>query len=156
MSLVLFLLGDLFSGGSNLFTNQDVSVGTIAGQDINQRDYEIKVQEAIDKQFGPEGSTEQQKQQVRERVWQQMVNERTLKKEFAQLGISVSPDELLDQVQNTQQGSILYQYFSDPANGSSKLSSFRDPVTGGLDSPKVLTAIQNLINSENAKDWLPN
>ena len=57
MSLVLFLLGDLFSGGSNLFTNQDVSVGTIAGQDINQRDYEIKVQEAIDKQFGPEGSS---------------------------------------------------------------------------------------------------
>jgi len=154
MSLVLFLLGDLFSGGSNLFTNQDVSVGTIAGQDINQRDYEIKVQEAIDKQFGPEGSTEQQKQQVRERVWQQMVNERTLKKEFAQLGISVSPDELLDQVQNTQQGSILYQYFSDPQTGQ-VIEQFRDPVTGGLDSPKVLTAIQNLINSENAKDWLP-
>jgi peptidyl-prolyl cis-trans isomerase D len=153
-SLVLFLLGDLFSGGSNLFSSQDVSVGTIAGQDINQRDYEIKVREAIDKQFGPEGSTEQQKQQIRDRVWSQMVNDRTLKLEFERLGIAVSPDELLDQVQNTQQGSILYQYFSDPQSGQ-VIEQFRDPVTGGLDSPKVLSAIQTLINGENAKDWLP-
>lgn len=154
VALLLFLLGDLFSGGSSLFTQQDVVVGNIAGKDINQRDYEIKVQEAIERAFGPEGATDRAKKQIRERVWLDMVNERVTYKEYDALGISVSPEELLDQVQNTQPGSILYQYFSDPNTGQ-VIEQFRDAQTGGLDSRKVLSTVQNIINSENAKDWLP-
>ena len=76
VALLLFLLGDLFSGGSSLFTQQDIVIGNIAGKDINQRDYELRVQETLDKSFGPEGITERAKQQVRERVWMEMVTER--------------------------------------------------------------------------------
>ena len=154
VALLLFLLGDLFSGGSSLFTQQDIVIGNIAGKDINQRDYELRVQETLDKSFGPEGITERAKQQVRERVWMEMVTERITFQEYSNLGISVSPEELLDQIQNTTPGSILYQYFSDPNTGQ-VIEQFRDPQTGGLDSRKVLTTVQNIINSENAKDWLP-
>lgn len=154
VALVLFLLGDLFSGGSSLFNNQDVSIGVIAGDEIDQRSYELKVREAIERQFGTEGANDQAKKSIRERVWQQLINEKILQKQYDKLGISVSPDELLDQVQNTKQGSILYQYFSDPQTGQI-IEQFRDPVTGGLDSPKVLSAIENLLSSENARDWLP-
>ena len=154
VALLLFLLGDLFSGGSSLFTQQDVALGKIAGKEINQREYEIRVQETIGRSSGPEGATEQAKKQVRERVWIEMINELITFKEYGNLGISVSPEELLDQVQNTTPGSILYQYFSDPNTGQ-VIEQFRDPQTGGLDSRKVLTTVQNIINSENAKDWLP-
>ena len=154
VALVLFLLGDLFSGGSSLFNNQDVSIGVIGGEEIDQRDFELKVREAIESQYGTEGANDQAKKSIRERVWQQLINEKILQKQYAKLGISVSPDELLDQVQNTQPGSILYQYFSDPQTGQI-IEQFRDPQTGGLDSPKVLSAIENLLASENARDWLP-
>ena len=137
VALVLFLLGDLFSGGSSLFNNQDVSIGVIGGEEIDQRDFELKVREAIESQYGTEGANDQAKKSIRERVWQQLINEKILQKQYAKLGISVSPDELLDQVQNTQPGSILYQYFSDPQTGQI-IEQFRDPQTGGLDSPKVL------------------
>jgi peptidyl-prolyl cis-trans isomerase D len=154
LAMVLFLLGDLFSGGASIFNQQDQSVGTIAGKEIDRVDYERKVQEAIDKQFGPDGADEKARKSIRDRIWQELVNENVLQPEYDKLGIAVSPDELLDQVKNTQPGSVLYQYFTDPQTGQI-IEQFRDPQTGGLDSPKVLSAIQNLLNSENARDWLP-
>lgn len=154
VALLLFLLGDMFSSGGGFLQQQDIVIGSIAGKDVNQRDYELKVQETIEQSFGPEGATERAKQQIRERVWMDLINEHITFKEYKNLGISVSPEELLDQVQNTQRGSILYQYFSDPNTGQ-VIEQFRDPQTGGLDSRKVLSTVQNIINSENAKDWLP-
>lgn len=154
LAMVLFLLGDLFSGGGSFFNQQEAIVGIIAGEKIDQIEYETLVQEAIDKQFGAEGPSESAKQSVRERIWQKMVDERILQKEYDKLGISVSPDELLDQVKNTQPGGILYQYFTNPQTGQI-IEQFRNPQTGGLDANKVLGAIQNLLNSDNAADWLP-
>ncbi|MEZ4721569.1 MAG: peptidylprolyl isomerase [Flavobacteriales bacterium] len=154
LAMVLFLLGDLFSGGGSFFNQREAVIGIIAGEKIDQIEYETLVQDAIDKQFGAEGPTESAKQSIRERIWQKMIDERVLQKEYDNLGITVSPDELLDQVKTTQPGSILYQYFTNPQTGQI-IEQFRNPQTGGLDANKVLGAIQNLLNSENASDWLP-
>ena len=154
MAMLLFLLGDLFSGGPNIFTQQEQVVGTIAGDEISMQDYELQVQEAIEAQFGVEGATEQAKQSIRERIWEGMIRERVLETQLNQLGLSVSADEILDQVRNTTPGSVLYQYFTDQQTGQI-IEQFRDPRTGGLNSDRVLQAINNLINSENSRDWLP-
>ncbi|NQV51722.1 MAG: peptidylprolyl isomerase [Flavobacteriales bacterium] len=154
MAMLLFLLGDLFSGGPNIFTQQEQVIGTIAGQEISMQDYEVQVQEAIEAQFGVEGATEQDKQSIRERIWEGMVRERVLETQLDQLGMSVSADEILDQVRNTKPGSVLYQYFTDQQTGQI-IEQFRDPKTGGLNSERVLQAINNLLNSENSRDWLP-
>lgn len=154
MAMVLFLLGDLFSGGSNIFTQQEQIIGTIAGEEIPMQTYELRVQEAIDAQYGVEGATEQAKQGIRERIWQEMIRERVLETEIKSVGISVTPEEILNEVRNTSPGSILYQYFTDPQTGQ-VIEQFRDPRTGGLNSERVMQAIQNLLNSENSKDWLP-
>lgn len=154
VAMVLFLLGDLFSGGANIFTQQEQIVGTIAGDEISMQEYEIRVQEALDAQFGVEGASETQKKTVRERVWQQMIRERVFDTELANLGLTVSADEIMDNVRNAQPGSVLYQYFTDPQTNQ-VIEQFRDPQTGGLNSDRVVQAIQNLLNSENARDWLP-
>ncbi|GAB5538462.1 MAG: SurA N-terminal domain-containing protein [Salibacteraceae bacterium] len=154
VALLLFLLGDLFSSGGNMFRQTDNIVGEIAGKEITQREYELRVQEAIDQQFGVDGANEQAKAQIRERVWRDLIKEIITEKELQNLGISVSPDELLDQVKNTQPGSILSQYFTDPNTGQI-IEQFRDPNTGALDSQIVLAAIQNILNSDNASQWLP-
>lgn len=154
MAMVLFLLGDIFSGGSSFLTQDDQEVGKIAGKSISLQDYEVEVQKALDEQYGAEGATEAAKRSVRERVWQRMVSQGTLEKEMQRLGLTVSADELLDQVKNVKPGSILYQYFTDPNTGQI-IEDFRDPNTGGLNPQRVLQAIQNLLASENAAQWLP-
>jgi peptidyl-prolyl cis-trans isomerase D len=154
MAMLLFLLSDLFSNGTSFFTQEEQTVGTIAGSDISLQEFEIRVQNTIDEQFGVEGANEQARERIRERVWQEMVRERVLNTELEKLGIGVSEEELLDQVKNVQPNSVLYQYFTDPNTGQI-IEQFRDPQTGGMNSQRVLAAIQNLLNSENAKDWLP-
>lgn len=152
--MVLFLLGDLFSGGSSFLSQNDPEIGKIRGEAITQQDFEVRVQRAIDEQYGAEGADEQVRRAMRERIWQQLLQEKLLHVEYDKLGISVSPEEILDQVKNTQPGSVLYQYFTDPQTGQ-VVEQFRDPQTGGLNSQRVLQTIQSLLNSENAKDWLP-
>ncbi len=154
MAMLLFLLSDLFSNGTSFFTQEEQTVGTIAGNEISWQEFEIRVQNTIDEQFGVEGANEQARERIRERVWQEMIRERVLNVELENLGIGVSEEELLDQVKNVQPNSVLYQYFTDPNTGQI-IEQFRDPQTGGLNSQRVLGAIQNLLNSENAKDWLP-
>ncbi|MDB9708308.1 peptidylprolyl isomerase [Salibacteraceae bacterium] len=154
MAMVLFLLGDIFSSGASFFAGQDQEIGTIAGESIDIKDYELKVQQAIDEQYGLEGASEQARKSIRERLWQDMIRERVLLTELKDLGISVSADELLDQVKNVKPGSILYQYFTDPNTGQI-IEQFRDERTGQINSNRVLQAIQNLLNSENSRDWLP-
>jgi len=154
MAMLLFLLSDLFSNGTSFFTQEEQSVGNIAGEDISLQEFEIRVQNTIDEQFGVEGANEQARERIRERVWQEMIRERILNTELAALGLGVSEDELLDQLKNIQPNSVLYQYFTDPNTGQ-VVEQFRDPQTGGLNSQRVMQAIQNLLNSENAKDWLP-
>lgn len=154
VALVLFLLSDSLSSGGSMFAPEETTVGTIAGEDVSQRDFEIRIQEILDTQYGAEGANDQVRQSIRDNVWQQMINERIVKVEQGKVGIAVSPDELMDQVRNTKPGSILYQYFTDRQTGQI-IEQFRNPQTGGLDNNKVLQAIQNLVNSENAKDWLP-
>lgn len=154
VALLLFLLGDLFSNGGSAFRSQDNTIGEIAGKEITQREFELRFQDALDQQFGTEGANDMAKQQLRERVWNDFVNELIFKKEYDRLGISVSPDELLDQIKNTGQGSILQQLFTDPNTGQ-VIEQFRDPNTGALDPQKVLVAVQNILNSDNADQWLP-
>ncbi|MEX2597446.1 MAG: SurA N-terminal domain-containing protein, partial [Salibacteraceae bacterium] len=154
MAMLLFLLSDIFSNGTSFFTQGDQNVGSIAGEEISLKEFEIAVQQAIDEQFGAEGASGEEKKRVQERVWQDMIRSRVLNTELEKLGISVSEDELLDQLKNIQPNSVLYQYFTDPNTGQI-IEQFQDPKTGGLNSQRVMQAIQNLLNSENAKDWLP-
>lgn len=155
VAMVLFLLGDFFSsGGSSFLSNQEQEVGMIAGDPISLQEYELRVQQAIDEQYGTQGANERARKSIRDRVWNQMIQERTVYNQLDELGVSVSPDELLDQVKNVRPGSVLYQYFTDPQTGQ-VIEQFRDPQTGGMNSQMVLQAIQNLLQSDNSKDWLP-
>lgn len=153
-AMALFILSDLTGSGSGGFSNEEVVLGEIRNHQVTQQEFELLVEQQINERYGAEGAPEAAKDGIRQRVWQQMLQEYILFDEYGKLGISVSPDELLDQVKNTQPGSVLYQYFTDPQTGQ-VIDQFRDPSTGLLNSQAVLSAIQNLINSEQAADWLP-
>lgn len=154
VSMVLFLLGDFVTGSGGIMNQQDLSIGVIAGEEIDQQEFETRVQSIIDERYGAEGASEEIRTAIRENIWLEMTNEKIVYVEYENLGISVSSTELLEEVKNTQPGSLLYQYFTDQNTGQI-YEQFRDPQTGSLNSAEVLKYIQSLLNSENAKTWLP-
>ena len=96
--LVLDLSG--ITGGTGLLTN--TSVGKVNGQSIDARTYQNIVQQSIDarQQQSPGALGLEDYQQVRDQVWDQIVQSRVLEAEYRRRGISVSEDEIVQAIRN--------------------------------------------------------
>ena len=76
------------------------------------------------------------------------------KPEYSKLGITVTDDELWEQVKNNPRNPVLVQYFTNPQTGQI-YEQLRDPQTGGLSSQNVLYYIKQILGSENPQSWYP-
>lgn len=74
------------------------TVGTIAGKSVPTKAYLAMVQQTIDQQRGGALSAEDV-QQVRDYVWDQLVQEAVLTAEFKRRGLTASTDEIADRLQ---------------------------------------------------------
>lgn len=119
-SLVLFLVGsDIFQGRSTLFGGNSQKIGEIAGETILAPDFQKKFEEAsanYTAQAG-RGPGEQESPLLRDQVWNQMILDIAYKKEFDALGLSVSPEELVDMVQGNNIHPSVRQQFTNPQTG---------------------------------------
>jgi peptidyl-prolyl cis-trans isomerase D len=120
IALLLFIVGgDFLSGnsGKSLFGG-DTSVGEIAGTTIDQKEFALLVdnQRARFEQQSGRSATEQDLNQIKDQVWEQLIFENAYKSEFEKLGISVSEDELREMVQGPKNiHAYVRQQFSDQA-----------------------------------------
>ncbi len=97
--LVLDLSG--ITGGTGLLTN--TSVGKVNGQSIDARTYQTIVQQSIDtrQQQTPGSLTLEDQKQVRDQVWDQIIQNRVLDAEYRRRGIRVSEDEIVQAIRNS-------------------------------------------------------
>ena len=120
VSLILFLLGsDIFQGKSRFFGGSSDEVGEIAGESIKFQDFQKKVEEAsqaYSAQTG-RGPSEQELAMMREQVWNQYLLDFAYGKEYEALGLSVSPEELVDMVQGNNIHPSVRQQFTNPQTG---------------------------------------
>ncbi len=120
VSLVLFLVGsDIFQGRSRFFGGSSDEVGEIAGESIKYQDFQKKVEEAsqaYSAQTG-RGPSEQELSMMREQVWNEYLLNYAYGKEYAALGLSVSPEELVDMVQGENIHPSVRQQFTNPQTG---------------------------------------
>jgi peptidyl-prolyl cis-trans isomerase D len=97
--LVLDLSG--ITGGTGLLTQ--TSVGKVNGQSIDARSYQNVVQQSIDarqrQNSGPMGLEDYQ--QVRDEVWDQIVQNNVLNAEYRRRGINVSEDEIVQAIRTS-------------------------------------------------------
>ena len=119
-SLLLFIVGgDLLSGSGQIFGNNNQEVGKIDGQGIDYRDFTAKV-DVLRGEFQQQSGrapTEQDMPQLREQAWQELIFGIAYQKEFDKLGLSVSPDELVDMVQGNNISPAVRQAFTNPQTG---------------------------------------
>jgi peptidyl-prolyl cis-trans isomerase D len=133
--LVLDLSG--ITGGTGLLTQ--TSVGKVNGRSIDARTYQNIVQQAIDaRQRQSSGAMGlEDYQQVRDEVWDQIVQSNVLSAEYRRRGISVGEDEIVQAIR------------------TSPLPEFRNVPEFQTDSQFDLGKYQRWLTSSVAQQYLP-
>lgn len=119
-ALLAFILGDLFSSSNFLVSGSQTEIGVIAGEAVEGREFEEKVQQAIENyknQSGQSSITAATTDQLREQTWNQLLREIILDREMEDLGVRVSADEIYDMVQGANPHPQVRQAFTDPNTG---------------------------------------
>lgn len=120
LALIAFILGDLLSSGKSILNVSQNDIGKINGTSISAQDYEAKVQETAEiykMNSGQSTLDEQTMENIREQIWQQLVQENIMDPQYKELGISVSSQEVLDLVEGANPHPIVRQIFTNQETG---------------------------------------
>ena len=130
LSLIGFLLMDAKSGGNKL--SMTTSLGKVNGEVIEKATFDKKFSYAYDmaKQQSAQSGQTPNNDQVRDQVWNQLVNETIFYAEAEKLGIEFTGKELT---------AVLYS--DDQSNPLMQDRSMVDQNTGKIDPAKVVNAI---------------
>lgn len=135
LSLIGFLLMDAKSGSNKFFDSLSDGMGKVNGENIEKTAFDKKFKYAYDlaKQQSAQTGQNPNSDQVREQVWNQLVNESVFYVEADKLGIDFTGKELT---------AVLYS--NDQSNPLMQDRSMVDPNTGLLDPAKVASAISTI------------
>lgn len=122
VALLAFVIGDFLNSGSTLFHQAKQNIGEINGEKISIQVY----QEAVDQmhtvykiESGRSDFNENEMAQIRNQVWENLVNERILSAEAAKMGLTVGTEELRDKLIGKDIHPLILQRaaFADPQTG---------------------------------------
>ena len=142
-SLLMFILGDFINKGNSLFSGDRMRIAKINSESINYQDYEQQVTQNIEtykQNYGAQSITEEQKDQIREMVWQNMIQKVLLEEQYKKLGIDVSSDELFDLIQGKSVDPMV-----------SRERAFANPQTGTFDPTRVVYFYKNMDQDKSGK-----
>lgn len=119
VTMVAFIGTDLIGNSTLLGGGDNPDIGEIAGQGISNAEFQNKVDElsynfAINTGRNP---LQQETDQIRNQAWNALILEKAYGKQFEELGIVVTNDELVDMVQGSNISPQIMQFFGDPQTG---------------------------------------
>jgi peptidyl-prolyl cis-trans isomerase D len=147
LALGAFILGDMLNSGSKLMRPSQMKIAEIDGESIQYPDFQKKVEELseIYKMNTQKNQIDEQTwEQLRDQVWQEYLQQNTVGKAIANLGIVVSSEELFDLIQGNSPHPIIQQLF-------------KNPNTGQVDKSQVirfLKSIESGASAEQKSYWL--
>lgn len=116
LSLIGFILMDARQGSNRLFGSNSTTIGKVNGESIEYHQFLDKVK-LVEDQYGSKASGNQG-YQIRQNVWDQMVAQILLEKEFDKLGLLMTPKELASIMFSDNAPQTLKQTFADPNTGA--------------------------------------
>ena len=128
LSLIGFILMDAKQGANKMFGSNSTNIGKVNGQDIEQAEFNKKVRDLENQEEQRSGSkvTPERATQIREQVWNDIVNESIFYKEADKLGINFTDKELSVILSSEDKDNPLLQ---DP--------NMIDKATGKIDQAKL-------------------
>ncbi|MFP4469291.1 MAG: peptidylprolyl isomerase [Bacteroidales bacterium] len=131
IALAAFVLGDFIRPSQK---HQQNYIGEIAGTEIPIQEFNQKVDEQLQirrEQQQTENVSAQDVFQIKQGVWNQMVEEVIMGQQYEKVGLTVTSEELSDQILGDQPHNFVQQ-------------SFRNPNSGTFDPEMVKSFLQNL------------
>jgi peptidyl-prolyl cis-trans isomerase D len=144
VSLLIFVLTDFLTGDKN-FTNSSESVGEINGTKITLPEFDAKYQELL-QQFENNGQfpTDDVKEQASMFAWNQFIQSLIIDKEYAKLGIDITPEESGKLLYSDDAHPTIKQYFSqDGVFSPSNVINFRNQVA--KKDPKMMQQFELIV-----------
>ncbi|MBN3035793.1 MAG: peptidylprolyl isomerase [Bacteroidales bacterium] len=115
VALAAFVLGDLLNPRTS--RRQIYNIAELYGEDIPITQFNERVEKTLDIQRRNQQTDRLSEEDVfrtKEQVWKQIVQEIIMGREFEELNLHVTPDELYELVQGEDPHSYILQYFKDP------------------------------------------
>ena len=97
IALLAFVIGDFLHSGSSYFNKSQSVVAKISGEEIDIKDFNEAVEQMTEVykiETGKAELNEQMTSELRNQVWEMLVNEKIMNNEAKKLGLAVSVDEL--------------------------------------------------------------
>ncbi|MBN1416757.1 MAG: SurA N-terminal domain-containing protein [Bacteroidales bacterium] len=120
LALFAFVLSDFLDSGGSLFTQSKHEIAEIAGKSIPYTEFETEVKRLEKFQeirTGQSSFDENIQERFRMAVWENMVRDLVLEKEYKKTGIDVSEDELKEMFIGENPHQLVMQYFGDAQTG---------------------------------------
>ncbi len=141
IAILSFLLMDVFSGPGSM-TGESVSAGSVNGLAVDYNAYQQRVQTTINNQQRTNPNlTDQQRLQAEESAWDSYVKELLAEKEYEQLGVNVTKEEMRNLFVGT-----------NPHPALAAEAAFQNPQTGVFDPELVRTYEANLLDAPSNAD----
>jgi peptidyl-prolyl cis-trans isomerase D len=144
LALALFVITDALNSNTGLFGNSSANrnnVGEIDGEQISIKTLEAKTDEKVEqyKQRSNEKTVNQSTiDMLREQTWTELVQQTLYTKEYVDLGLTVTSDELAD------------MFYGENIHPQVK-QSFTDPKTGVFDKNIVIRSLKNISEGTDEK-----
>lgn len=136
LALFAFILGDFIKNGSALMRSKTYEIAEINGKSVQYQEYQALVDQLVDnykRNSNKSGLDDATMEQIRQQAWETLVMNYVMGDEYKELGITVTPDELLDMVQGQN---------IDPQ--IKQIPIFKNPQTGQFDKSRVILFLKHL------------
>ncbi|MDR2763948.1 MAG: SurA N-terminal domain-containing protein [Tannerella sp.] len=141
LALFAFIIGDFLNSGSSYFRTPPDQVAKIEGTAINYNYYQSRIEEMTNvyKMGNNMGNVpEEYLTQIRQSVYNSLVQDIVLNEALDKLGIKVTGEELFDMIQGENVSPMVQQ-----------IPLFADPQTGRFSKARALNILKTIENREN-------
>ncbi len=141
LALFAFIIGDFLNSGSTYFNQSRDQVASVNGTKISYQQYQFRIDELTkiyELQSNSSNLTEEMRTQIRQSVYDGLVNEIVINDALSKLGIKVTPEELFDMVQGENISPMVQQF-----------PLFTDPETGVYSKMRALNVLKTIENYQN-------
>jgi peptidyl-prolyl cis-trans isomerase D len=145
LALLAFVLGDIFTA-KNSFSGGSSTVGEINGHDVSAVDF----QNEINIMANGENLSQEQQDQVSDAVWQELLNKHIFEPQFKAVGISITSEELAEQMLGDNFSPYMTRYFQNPQTGQVD-QQFAGP--DGQVSGARIREFVNKMDADNEVKW---
>jgi peptidyl-prolyl cis-trans isomerase D len=134
VAIAAFILGDMFSGNSNIMNWGRNSVGEIGGKEISVDEYQATVQEREMNFIASNGyePSDRDKESLRQQAWDLLIARHAIVPQYEKVGVEVTEKELIDMISGKNIFEGIKQAFTNQQTGEfdrSQLGNYINQLT---------------------------